>query len=69
MENVKQKINYTNKKVDQELVRDKKRIKYIDIARGIAIILMVIGHVIEAGLGRNIIYSFHMVLFIIVSGY
>ena len=45
----------------------KKRIQYIDIARGIAIILMIIGHVIE-GLPRKIIYSFHMPLFIIVSG-
>lgn len=46
----------------------KNRVRYIDIARGIAIILMVIGHVLEHGLKRNIIFSFHMPLFIIVSG-
>lgn len=46
---------------------DKKRIDYIDIARGIAIILMVIGHCCK-GFDRKIIFSFHMPLFIIVSG-
>lgn len=46
----------------------KKRIEYLDIARGIAIILMVIGHVIGKNMARNLIFSFHMPLFIIVSG-
>ena len=46
----------------------KKRIEYIDIARGIAIILMVIGHVVS-GYKRAIIFSFHMPLFIIISGF
>lgn len=54
----------------EDIVKN-KRIEYIDIARGIAIILMVFGH-----LGflwniqpvRNAIYSFHMPLFIIISG-
>ena len=46
---------------------DKKRVDYIDIARGIAIILMVIGHCIGRW-PRKIIFSFHMPLFIIVSG-
>ena len=45
-----------------------KRVNYIDIARGIAIILMVIGHVIQKGWKRNVIFSFHMPFFIIVSG-
>ena len=47
---------------------DKIRKKYIDIARGIAIILMVVGHVTEHGWKRDIIFSFHMPLFIIISG-
>lgn len=47
---------------------NKKRVEYIDIARGIAIILMVIGHVVDQGIKRNIIFSFHMPLFIIISG-
>ena len=46
----------------------KKRLEYIDIARGIAIILMVIGHVVS-GYKRAIIFSFHMPLFIIISGF
>lgn len=45
-----------------------KRIGYIDIARGIAIILMIIGHVIGQGKNKNFIFSFHMPLFIIISG-
>ena len=47
----------------------KNRVEYIDIARGIAIILMIIGHVTQNVIFRNIIFSFHMPLFIIVSGY
>lgn len=46
----------------------KKRIDYLDIARGIAIILMVIGHAVS-GYKRAIIFSFHMPLFIIISGF
>lgn len=46
-----------------------ERVYYVDIARGIAIIFMIVGHL---GLGYNpmtkMIYSFHMPLFIIVSG-
>lgn len=51
-----------------EKLKTNKRIKYIDIARGIAIILMIAGHVCSNGWKRNIIFSFHMPLFIIVSG-
>ena len=53
----------------QLIVKNKRRIEYIDIAKGIAIILMIMGHVCSYGSWkRNIIYSFHMPLFIIVSG-
>jgi len=47
----------------------KKRVEYFDIARGIAIILMVIFHIVPYGLLYRIVYSFHMPLFVIVSGY
>lgn len=47
----------------------KNRVDYIDISRGIAIILMIIGHVTQNVIFRNFIFSFHMPLFIIVSGY
>lgn len=46
----------------------KKRVLYLDIARGISILLMIIGHVVEKGIKRSIIFSFHMPLFIIISG-
>ena len=34
------------------------RIDYIDIAKGITIILMIIGHVLDFGVARNIIFLF-----------
>jgi fucose 4-O-acetylase-like acetyltransferase len=60
-----------------------ERNNYIDIIKGIAIILVVIGHCIQFGSGRSyldsevffndplfkFIYSFHMPLFMLVSGY
>lgn len=60
----------------------KKRENWIDLSRGLTIVLVVIGHVIssyhESGLYRDsvlynfttqFIYSFHMPLFMMVSGY
>lgn len=60
-----------------------KRSIYIDLVKGIAIILVVIGHCIQYGSGSfylngekyfenlwfRIIYSFHMPLFMVISGY
>jgi len=46
----------------------KARVQFIDVARGIAIILMIIGHGLDKGIARDIIFSFHMPLFIIISG-
>ena len=59
--------NFNEKKCFQ-MIYKKQRIEYLDIARGIAIILMVIGHVVGKGWKRDLIFSFHMPLFIIVSG-
>lgn len=61
----------------------KKRIEEIDILKGIAIILVIVGHCIQIGFGKSwrecelfydnlifkVIYSFHMPLFMIISGY
>lgn len=49
----------------------KKRIDYYDIAKGIGILLVVIGHVKlkKYPYIQNFIYSFHMPLFFIISGY
>ena len=51
--------------------RPRVRLDYLDIAKGIAILLVVIGHVpdaFDAPLYRVAIYTFHMPLFFIVSG-
>ncbi|PZU84830.1 MAG: hypothetical protein DI529_10740 [Chryseobacterium sp.] len=45
----------------------------IDITKGVLIILVIIGHVLlgklNANIARYIIYSFHMPIFLLVSGY
>lgn len=46
----------------------KKRIKWIDIAKGMAIILMIVGHTIPYNTFNIFIFSFHMPLFVILSG-
>ena len=54
-------------------MEQRKRVEYIDVAKGIAIWLVVIGHTISSqykGVMLNRwIYSFHMPLFFILSGY
>lgn len=51
----------------------KTRFKYIDIARAFAIIFIVLGHTLvhseHCSLIFKLIYSFHVVLFFILSGY
>ncbi|MCU1321256.1 MAG: acyltransferase 3 [Acidobacteriaceae bacterium] len=45
-----------------------ERIAWIDVARGIGILLVVLGH-LESGLPSRIIYAFHMPFFFFLSGY
>lgn len=46
-----------------------KRINYLDMARGIGILLVVIGHIdYVSGSVRQYITSFHMTLFFVISG-
>lgn len=45
------------------------RIEWVDFAKGLAIILMVMGHEIKNQWMYTIIFSFHMPLFFILSGY
>lgn len=48
----------------------KTRIEWLDIAKGIVILTVIIGHTAEyGGTLRNFIFSFHMPLFFILSGY
>lgn len=44
-----------------------KRILWIDIAKALTIICMIIGHIVPGGEARNLIYSFHMPLFLLGS--
>ena len=46
----------------------KKIIKWLDIARGYGILLVILGHIGVAG-GERWIYTFHMPLFFFLSGY
>lgn len=46
----------------------KERLDYMDRARGILIILMVIGHIWQSGFIFDTIYAFHMPAFFVISG-
>lgn len=55
---------------ETDIAASKVRIGWIDIAKAIAIIAMVEGHVVPyGGYARNWIYSFHMPLFFILTGF
>lgn len=45
------------------------RLKWVDAAKGVGIILVVAGHVWTRGPVRDAIYAFHMPLFFLLSGY
>jgi len=46
----------------------KKRIGYIDMAKGLAIILVIIGHIsFTPSMGKTILYLFHIPLFFFLS--
>ena len=47
----------------------KKHIEWIDTARGIAILLVILGHMPINKWTHDFIYSFHMPLFFIISGF
>ena len=47
-----------------------RRIGWVDAAKGFAILLVIVGHTLQTGtFTRNIIFSFHIPLFFILSGY
>lgn len=45
-----------------------KRIEYIDNAKGVLILMVVLGHVFTSGYVHDFIYTFHMPAFFIISG-
>jgi len=48
---------------------EKNRINYIDYAKGLAILCVLLGHMEISPVIKHSIYSFHMPLFFILSGY
>jgi fucose 4-O-acetylase-like acetyltransferase len=46
-----------------------KRIRFIDLAKGFAMLCVLIGHIDTYGWIKSSIYSFHMPIFFILSGY
>ena len=46
----------------------KTRIRFIDTARGIAIICIILGHLGSASINR-VVYTFHIPLFFLITGY
>ena len=53
----------------EESIKKFKRIEWVDIAKAFAIILMVVGHECPQRSITTFIFSFHMPLFFIMSGY
>lgn len=45
-----------------------RRYEYIDIAKGIGILMVVWAHILITGASHRVIYAFHMPLFFLVSG-
>jgi fucose 4-O-acetylase-like acetyltransferase len=59
----------------KNMITNNNRDAFLDIAKGLAIILVVVGHVIQGSsekfddlLWFRVIYSFHMPLFVFLSG-
>lgn len=46
----------------------KKRVGYVDVARGIAMICIVLGHLHVSNINR-VVYTFHLPIFFLISGY
>lgn len=52
-----------------KLEQQQKRIEYIDIAKGLAIFCVLVGHIVDSDtLMKTILYAFHMPVFFILSG-
>lgn len=47
---------------------EKQRFDYLDVAKGIGILLVVWAHILLVGWSHRLIYAFHMPLFFLISG-
>lgn len=52
----------------ETVVVKSNRISYIDLAKGLGIVLIVIGHSVKTGWLREYLYSFHVPFFFLLSG-
>ena len=51
------------------MTKSANRYEYIDITKGIGILLVVWAHILLVGWTHRFIYAFHMPLFFFMSGY
>lgn len=51
------------------MIKSNSRLEWVDNAKGIGMVLVILGHVSTNHYLNNIIYSFHMPLFFILSGF
>lgn len=49
--------------------QDTQRVQWVDIAKGIAIICVIIGHTVPHGPLRSALFSFHLPVFFVLSGF
>lgn len=69
--NINENVMFSEGIVDTTIINEKKkRILWLDVAKGIAILCTIVGHTVAFGSQvRNLIFSFHMPLFFIIAGY
>ncbi len=58
-------MNYTRENNEKNTTR----LPWLDILKGIGIILVLVGHIYSNDINYNWLYSFHMPLFFLVAGY
>lgn len=69
---IKEKFEFSKKNETKMVITYSaagNRIEYLDMAKGIAIMVMILGHAPVPEYLRMIIFSFHMPLFMIINGY
>lgn len=54
--------------IGMEIIMSRERLLYIDIARGISIILVVFGHIVDLTPFEKFFFSFHVPVFFMITG-
>ena len=68
-EKIETSVSRENQILKEDLTVSKERLFWIDCAKGVLIIFVVIGHMIPHSLFVDYLYSFHVPAFFILSGY